>query len=158
DAPDDKIVAHIVPLETFSPAWAINNGMLYVSTSRANVQAAIDNADKNGALTDNPIFKSLYKTLAQDPVSTASFINFPKLAAEMNADVDDFIKTQNPLHPDDPIQYQLPAIASINPNLTPALRVTWADAAGWHLKSVGPFPLSTNLGPQNFILQFLIAK
>ena len=158
DAPDDKIIAHILPLETFAPSWAISNGSLYVSTTKAGLQSAIDDAGKKGPITDNPAFKSLYKSLGQDPVSSFSFIDFPKVASEMDDAVAEAIKTQKAETPDSPITYKLPSATAINPNLSPGLRVSWTDVQGWHLKTVGPFPLSTNLGPQSFVMQTLINR
>ena len=40
------------------------------------------------------------------------------------------------------IPYTLPPLEAITPNLSPYLKVSWTDAAGFHAKSIGPFPVS----------------
>jgi len=151
DAPDDKTTVHILTLPDVTPTWAIHDDMLYIALNKSAIQHAIDDATKNGTILDNPTFAALRKKLGQDQISSFEFLDTQKVAPE-EYDIVKELLAKTGAHS----SYTLPPVEEINANLTPYLKVGWTDAAGYHLKSIGPFPLSGEiLSPQFLTMQHL---
>jgi hypothetical protein len=151
DAPDDKTTVHILTLPDITPTWAIHGDMLYIALNKSAIQHAIDDAPKNGTILDNPTFAALRKKLGQDQITSFEFLDTQKIAPEDYEIVKELLGTAG-----EHLSYTLPPVEQISPNLTPYLKVAWTDAAGYHLKSIGPFPLSGEiLSPQFLTMQHL---
>jgi len=149
DAPDDKITAHILTLPLASPAWAIQGDVLYVGISKSAVQHAIDNGATAGSITANPTFAALRKKLGNQQMSGFGYLDLPKVAPEDYDVIKELLAEWS-------VPYTLPPLAALTPHLTPYLKVSWTDAAGFHVKSLGAFPFSGDvLSPYQVTVQKL---
>ena len=152
DAPDEKVTAHVIAFPEASPAWAIRDDVLYVGISKAAVQHAMDNAATAGSITENPTFAALKKELGADQISGFDYLDLPKVAPEEYPMLQHLLTELK-------VPYTLPPLEAIAPNLSPYLKVAWTDAAGYHAKSIGPFPFSgVVLSPYQVNMQNLQAN
>ncbi|MGN6370479.1 MAG: DUF3352 domain-containing protein [Phycisphaerae bacterium] len=135
DAPNDKITAHILSFPEASPAWAIRGDVLYVGISKAAIEHAIQNAANGGSIAENPAFAGLKGKLGVDQISGFDYLDLPKVAPEEYPIVQHLVAEMK-------TPYTLPPLQAITPHLTPYLKVSWTDGAGYHAKSLGPFPFS----------------
>jgi hypothetical protein len=149
DAPDDKITAHLLTLPQASPAWAIQGDVLYVGISKSAVQHAIDNGKAGGGIAENPAFAALRKQLGDQQMSGFGYLDLPKVAPEDYDVIKGLLEEWN-------VPYTLPPLAALSPHLTPYMKVSWTDAAGFHVKSIGSFPFSGDiLSPYQVTVQKL---
>ena len=75
------------------------------------------------------------KKLGADQISGFDYLDLPKIAPEEYPLLQHLLAELK-------VPYTLPPLEAIAPNLTPYLKVAWTDAAGYHAKSIGPFPFS----------------
>jgi prepilin-type processing-associated H-X9-DG protein len=115
------------------------------------VEAAAEHvATKAKSILDNEDFVAVRKRLGDVPASGLSFANLPKTAPDGYQEILLVARTYlgfADLFGADTPALVLPPIRKIMPHLSPAGSVSWTDAAGWHAKSVSPFPGSTALTP-----------
>ncbi len=156
-APNDKTMAHMVPLGTFSPTWAVANGVLYFSLDKQGVESAIAAAGKT-TIMDNATFAGMMKKTGRDAVSTFNYADMAALVPELYTLAGNALEEQRIKNPDKAPDYTLPPLAAIVHDLTPALSETWADKDGWHLKAAGPFFGAGSGWPTQVVVQLKIKE
>jgi prepilin-type processing-associated H-X9-DG protein len=131
-----------------SPSWAIKDGYLYMSLYPQNVASAAARTGSGKSIVESEAYQSLQKRLGVDKATAVSFTDLPKTAGASYQSLlmlfratgvgDMFgVKVPEPL---------LPPLSAILPHLAPSGSASWVDEAGWHHKSVSPFPGSGMLG------------
>jgi prepilin-type processing-associated H-X9-DG protein len=147
----DGTTLHHLTSPIVSPAWAVRDGNLYMGLYPQVVEAAAAHvAGKGKSILENEDFVAVRKRLGDVPASGVSFANLPKTAPDGYQEILLVMRTYlgfADLFGADTPALVLPPIRKIMPELTPAGSVSWTDAAGWHAKSVSPFPGSTALTP-----------
>lgn len=142
---------HSFAVPLVSPTWAVKDGNIYLGLYPQVVEAAVEQvAAKNKSILENEDFVAVRKRLGDVPASGMTFANLPKTAAEgyqeilmvarMYQGFADMFGADTPA-------MLLPPLRKIMPHLSPAGSASWTDAAGWHSKSVSPFPGATALTP-----------
>ncbi len=135
-----------------SPAWSIQNGNLYAGLYPQVVEAAADHVTAKGkSILDNAAYLAMVKKLGAPSVTSVTFLDLPKTAAESypmlllvsraSLGFADLMGGQSP-------PLVIPPLRKILPHLTQAGSVAWLDDAGWHLRSTEPFPGSQMFGGQ----------
>jgi hypothetical protein len=157
-APNDKVTAHVLALETMSPTWAIADGVLYFSMRKEGVQQAVDEAGKKGTLLDNAGFAALKKKLGAENLTSFGYVDMTAMAPDIYAWAGEMLKEAKKSHADEIGTYTLPPLATLMPHLAPELQGSWVDKDGWHFKSVGPLPLTEVIGPQGVIFRGLMDR
>ena len=162
--PLDKVVAHTINLPNIQPTWAINEGTLFISASSAGVQSAVEFAGKpKDSLLDNADFAALRKKLSVEKFSSFMFYDLRKTAPEIYEMASQGIAKAEAQDPAKKLPLALPPFDKLKPHLGAGLDVYWSDEAGFHMRGIGPFPLSNALTPnglleigaaQNAITQF----
>ena len=134
-----------------SPTWAVKDGNLYVGLYPQVVEAAVEQVSgRNKSILDNADFVAVRKRLGNVPASAVTFANLPKTAPDGYQEIlmigRLYFGMADLFGADTPAML-LPPLRKIMPHLAPAGSASWTDAAGWHARSVSPFPGSTALTP-----------
>jgi prepilin-type processing-associated H-X9-DG protein len=142
---------HHFAIPVVSPSWAIKDGNLYLGLYPQVVEGAVEQVGaRNKSILENEDFIALRKRLGDQQASGMSFINLPKTAPDGYQEVmmamRIYLGFADMFGADTPAML-LPPLRKIMPHLSPAGGVSWSDAAGWHSKSVEPFPGSEMLTP-----------
>ena len=142
---------HHFAIPVVSPSWAIKDGNLYLGLYPQVVEGAVEQVGaRNKSILENEDFIALRKRLGDQQASGMSFINLPKTAPDGYQEVmmamRIYLGFADMFGADTPAML-LPPLRKIMPHLSPAGSVSWSDAAGWHSKSVEPFPGSEMLTP-----------
>jgi prepilin-type processing-associated H-X9-DG protein len=138
------LTIHYLAIPVIAPAWAIKDGNLYVALYPQVVAGAAEHvAGKGRSILENEAFQALRKRLGGQAVTAVSFYDLPKTAADGYQDVlmlsrayfgaIDLYGARTPA-------LVMPPLAKLMPHVTPAAGVGWVDKAGWHWRSVAPFP------------------
>jgi hypothetical protein len=132
-------------LPFFSPSWTIKDGNLYVALQPQLVASAVAGGGKGGSILENETFTAARKRLGGENAGSISYINLQETVTSsyattlamtrMGLGFADMFGVQAP-----PII--LPPLHKLREHLGPASSATWTDDAGWHMKSVSPFPAS----------------
>ena len=144
------LTIHYLAIPFVAPSWAIKNGNLYVGLYPQVISGAVEHAGRGGkSILDNPDFAELRKRLGGANASSVSFTDLPKLTAEGYQEI--LMLTRTYLGMADLFGAKTPAmamptLAKLMPHVRPSAAVAWADAEGWHLKQISPFPGSDGLG------------
>jgi len=154
---------HYLGVPLVAPAWAMRNGNCYVALyPQVAAAAAASRADaKAKSILDNEQFLTLRKRLAADRVDVSAisgvqFMDLPRTAAEsyqtllavcrLYMGMGDLFGVPAPA-------MAVPPLDKLLPHLAPAGSISWVDAAGWHCRSLTPFPGATMLaGQQNLLI------
>ncbi len=135
----------------FTPAWCFFDHNLYVGLYPQSVLAAVQAAGRSGSsMEQNPSYASLLQRLGKhgSPVS----LSYHDLPRDVSDDYSGLLMLSRLGLGMLDIRSGLPSPAMVIPSLS-ALRshldsagtVSWYDAAGWHWRSVSPFPGSSLL-------------
>lgn len=158
-APLEGVTVHTLVMPNGQPTWAIDEGMLFVATSPAAVQAAIEGlAAGKGSIAENAEFAALRKKLGVEKMSSFSFYDLSKTAPELYELASQGMARAMAANPERKLPLSLPPIDKLKPHLGAALDVYWSDEAGWHMKGVGPFPLSSVLSTNGLMMQGLMQR
>ena len=150
-APWDKVTAHIMPLQNFSPCWAVNDGVFLFSLSLQGLQSALDMTGGNKpSILDNPQFLAARNKLGRENFAAFSYADLEKSAPETYELVQRVLTTAQARSPGVP-SYALPPLGRITPALGPALKVSWTDAEGYHAAETSPFPMARYLSPGAYV-------
>jgi prepilin-type processing-associated H-X9-DG protein len=130
-------------LPFFSPSWTIKDGNLYIALQPQLVASAAAGAGKAGSILDNPTFTATRKRLAVENAANVSYIDLRETVtssyattlamARLGLGFADMFGMQAP-------PMVLPPLHKLREQLGPASSATWTDDAGWHMKSITPFP------------------
>ncbi|HMB95994.1 MAG TPA: hypothetical protein VKK61_08150, partial [Tepidisphaeraceae bacterium] len=137
-------------LPIVAPAWTINNGNLYFGLYPQTAAAAARWTTLNQpSILDNEKFVALQKRLGVSNACSVSFYDLPAtisngavyqqwLVIDRYCGFGDLFGLTLP----EPL---LPMMNILQQHLSPAGSAAWVDAAGYHSKSISPFPGSTLL-------------
>lgn len=148
---------HYLGFPLITPAWAVQNGNLYLALYPEIVAAAVAHVPgKSKSIATNPAYAGLTKRLGEHPVSSFGFIDLPRLAPENYSSwlmVSHLANAADLFGVPAPIMI-LPPMDKLLSHLTAAGDVSWTDADGLHVRGLTPFPGSEIFAenPTNFLL------
>lgn len=130
-----------------TPSWAIRDNLLCFGLFPQTVAGALDAAAAQadgGSILDNPDFQRIGQQLGDVAATSISFADLPRTAERNYGTL--LLLAQlymgfADLAGGDGQPLLLPPIARLKPHLTPAGRIAWVDEAGWHARTIGPFPM-----------------
>jgi Protein of unknown function (DUF3352) len=146
-AKQGDLTIHYFAIPVIAPAWAIKDGNLYIGLYPQVVSGAASHVSKNGpSILQSPAFQALRQRLSdrgQTQITGFEFTDLPRVTADGYQEV--LMLTRAWLGTADLFGAKtpalvLPTLANLKPLLKPSGAVYWADKAGWHYKSVSPFP------------------
>lgn len=130
-----------VPL--FTPAWAIQDGYLCMGLYPQVAASAAEQIVAGGkSILDNKSFVSLREHLHGQQASSIRFMDLPATAGDSYgswraiASIDQIADLFGVASP----PTLIPPLKDLMDHLSAAGQVSWTDAAGWHVRSVSPFP------------------
>ncbi len=136
------MTVNYVGMPFVSPCWGIKDGKLYAGLFPQVIGAASRQGGERSILDNADYQKMVQRLNVQKPTSIA-FLNLPATApqayqtalvlARMGLGMADMWGVKSP----EPV---LPALDLLLQHLTPAAEVSWVDDAGWHRKTISPFP------------------
>lgn len=137
------LTLHFLAVPLVTPTWAVKDGNLYVAFYPQAVSAAADFvASKGPSILENEEFVAVRKRLGGENASGVSFLDLVKatpnnyggwVAVSRIIGFGDLFGVPSPV-------LMLPPLNKLMSNLGPSASVEWTDAAGWHMKTVCPFP------------------
>ena len=145
---------HYLAVPVVAPTWTVKDGNLYLGLFPQVVAGAIDNTTAGKSILDNPDFQAVRQRLGAQATGTSitgfSFANLPQTAPDGYQELmlisRIYLGFADIFGADTPPMV-LPPLKKILPHLVPAGSVSWVDQAGWHHKSVTPFPGAGALTP-----------
>ncbi len=130
-----------VPLIT--PSWAIQDGYLCIGLYPQIVAAAAEQiAGKGKSILDNQDFAALRQQLDGGKAASIQYMDLRATAPDaypswrVLASLDQFADVVGVTSP----PTLMPPLKQLMEHLSPAGQASWADAAGWHMRSLSPFP------------------
>ena len=154
ETPAAGTTIHYLAVPFVAPAWAVKGGNVYFGFYPQTAAAAVEAADRKGpSIADRPEYADLLRRLGDHPAETVSFQDLTPTAptayssllstARLYLGVADLYGVPTPA-------MVVPPLAKLTAELDPAGSVSWSDAAGWHAKSLAPFPGSESLGASDY--------
>ena len=141
-----------------APAWAIQDGTLYVGLYPQFIASAAREARQSGkSILDNPAFVKLRGQFDAKQIAGLSFNDLPK-SAELGSGYQALVSLVRLLGVVDMFGGELPEpvvppLHVIRPLLSVSGSVSWLDDEGYHVESRSPFPGSELLSEQGLIAQ-----
>jgi hypothetical protein len=142
------VTLHYLAVPLVTPTWAVKDGNLYLAFYPQTVIGAAEFASSGKpSILQNDSFIALRKRLAVDNADGVAFSDLPRVAPTSYGDwvaltrlvgFGDIFGVKSPL-------LIMPPMDKLMAELDVAGAASWADDAGFHLKSVSPFPGSTAL-------------
>jgi hypothetical protein len=154
---------HYFAAPALSPAWAIKDGTLYFAMYPQSVAAAIQRQSDGQSILDNPEYQHGQSNLGSDHPDFAkldgfTFVDLSRtipqsygswlFASQLYVGLGDLFGLQSP-------PMVLPPLDTILAQIEPAGSISWTDDAGFHMKTVSPFPGSEMLGADNAAAGYL---
>jgi prepilin-type processing-associated H-X9-DG protein len=149
---------HYVTIPFVSPSWTIKDGMLYAGLYPQVVAAAIEGTSSRKSILENQQFAALRKRLGVEKATGISYADLPRtaedgyqmilLASQAGLGLAEIFGIKTP-------PMVIPPLSKIRPHLAPAAGCCWVDDAGWHAKSVSPFPGSELMASQGASMAIL---
>lgn len=152
----DGMTLRTLGIPFVAPTWSVHEGNLYVGLFPQTVLAAgarVAGGGNSGgdSILDNDAYLALRDRLGGGDASAVVFVDLPRTAegSYQNLVMLSQVGTgMLAMFGADPVPTLLPPFAKIRPLLSPVGQVAWSDDAGYHCRSVSPFPGSAMLGPQ----------
>jgi prepilin-type processing-associated H-X9-DG protein len=142
------VALHYLAVPLVTPTWAVKDGNLYFALYPQSVIGAAEfAASGKPSVLQNELFISLRKRLGVDNAAGIAFYDLPRMAPTTYGEwvalsrlvgFGDLFGVKSPL-------LLMPPMDKLMAELDAAGAVSWTDDAGFHLKSVSPFPGSTAL-------------
>jgi len=151
------IQIHYFAAPALSPAWAIKDGTLYFAMYPQSIAAAIQRQSGAQSILDNPQYQHVQSILGSDHPDFAkldgfTFVDLSRtipdsygswlFSSQLYLGLGDLFGLQSP-------PMVLPPLDTILAQIEPAGSISWTDDAGFHMKTVSPFPGSEMLGADN---------
>ena len=134
---------HFLGLPAVSPAWAVQNGNLYIALYPEVVAAAASHvAEMGDSIAENPAFMELAKKLGEHPVASFQFVDVPRLAPNTYPTwmvISHFAGIGDILGVPAPVMI-LPPLGKLMPYLSANGQIAWSDAVGVHVHAISSFP------------------
>ena len=148
---------HYLATPLFSPAWAIRDGSWYWGLFPDVVAAAMKRPAGGPSIRDNPAYQQVMKELGSpNQVQSFTFADLPKtvpltyqalvMVSRLYGGLGDLAGMETPA-------ILLPSLDVLEAQTEPAGAISWVDDAGFHAKSIAPYPgaqglaASDSLGP-----------
>jgi len=146
----DGTTLHFAATPFITPAWAIKDGTLYIGFYPQVVDSAFSRPTGSKSIKDNPSFQGVMQALgAPSQYSSFGFIDLPKtmpdayqsclMISRLYLGMGDMANMQSP-------PLVLPTLSKLLAETEPAGSVSWSDDAGFHMKSIEPFPGAAGIG------------
>ncbi len=139
-----KVRYWAIPL--FSPSWTIKDGNIYAALQPQIAASAAAAGGKGTSILDNPAFAAARKRLGKDGGAGAGSMSYVDLQetitssyattlalTRMGLGFADIFGVEAP-----PIV--IPPLDKLHAHLGTAAAAAWTDDAGWHSRSISPFP------------------
>ncbi len=146
---------HYVALPVVSPSWTIKDGYLYAALFPQTLVPAAAQPGAGSSILDCPEFVALRKRLGAENASGMSYADLPRsieqgyqlwlMGSQLATGMADIFGVKTP-------PMVVPPLAKLKTHMTPAAAFSWTDDAGWHSKSLSPFPGSELLGSPGGII------
>jgi hypothetical protein len=148
---DNGMTLNTLGIPFVAPTWSVHDGKLYVGLFPQTVMMAGDRARAGGpTILDNERFQAVMARLDGGEVTSIVYTDLPSTAEDAYQNMVMLTQIGSgmlAMFGGDSVPL-LPPYARIEPLLTPTGQVAWADDAGYHSRSISPFPGSVLLGPQ----------
>lgn len=153
----DGATLHTLTLPFVSPTWAVIDGRLIVGFSPQTITAAVEHTQTPEAAllaARQHVFERLLDRMPHAHKATnLRFSDYERTAANAYSGYAMGLgllgmQAQGDL-PFNPAEL-LPPLADFTPYLSPGASVSWVDDAGYHRRSIMPFPGATMLSPDAF--------
>ena len=142
----DGMTVHYLAVPLVSPSWVVHDGNLYVSLFPQVAAAAAQHvAHKDPSIAQNEGWQAIGQRMKVTGAAGFEFMDLPRTAPDAYgawlfishlAGFGDLFGVKSP-------PLILPPLSKLQEFLTPAGSVSWADADGFHMRSIEPFPGST---------------
>jgi prepilin-type processing-associated H-X9-DG protein len=140
----DGTHVHYMATPLISPAWAIKDGTLYISTYPQLAVASFSRPADAPSILDNPDWQRIRKTLGgPDAISEFQFMDLPRtlpagyqstlMLSRLVLGGSDLLGAQSPA-------LVVPTLDKIMAQTEPGGSIGWSDDAGMHVRSIMPFP------------------
>lgn len=151
----DGMTLRTLGIPFIAPTWSVHEGKLYVGLFPQTVLAAgaraAGGSSGGDSILDNDAYLAMRDRLGGGEASAVVFADLPRTAEGSYQNLVMLSQMGTgmlAMFGADPVPTLLPPFAKIQPLLSPAGQVAWSDDAGYHCRSVSPFPGSAMLGPQ----------
>ena len=138
-----KLSVHYFGVPMVSPAWTIQNGVLYMALYPQVAVSAAESALAGGpSILENPTIVEARKRLGKTPAGF-EFMDLPATAGDGYGTA--LLLSRYALGFADMAGVQaptmfIPPLHKLQPLLAPSISVSWSDDAGWHKRGTEPFP------------------
>jgi prepilin-type processing-associated H-X9-DG protein len=142
----DGMTIHYLAVPLVSPSWVVHDGNLYVALFPQVAAGAARHASEHGpSILKSKAFAQVRDRLGQQNPASFEFMDLPRTAPDAYGawlfvsripGIADLFGIKSP-------PMLMPELSKLLSHLSPAGRVGWADAQGFHMKSIEPFPGST---------------
>ncbi|MGD0462682.1 MAG: DUF3352 domain-containing protein [Tepidisphaeraceae bacterium] len=141
---------HFLAIPVLSPSWAIKDGTLYIGCFPQMVVSAMDRPADAKSIPDNSDFQAVLQKLnAPQAFSSFGYVDLPKTLpgsyqlclaiSRLYLGMGDLFGAQSP-------PMIVPPLNKILAEMEPAGAVGWSDDAGFHFRTIEPFPGANGLG------------
>ena len=138
-------MAHLVTTPVGTGAWAVKDGVLYVSGGKTGIEQALKVAGKG--LAADPKFIALKAKLGQQDIGGFAYSDLnlvgPGYYNAMTSTIKQLTEMQGIQMAD------MPSFDLLKPYMGAGLSVWWTDAAGIHAAETGPFPGWSGINPMS---------
>ncbi len=151
---DNGMTLNTLGIPFIAPTWSVHDGKLYVGLFPQTVMMAGDRARAGGpTILDSERFQAVMTRLDAGGAGASSsvYTDLPRTAGDAEQDMVMLTQIGSGLlamFGGDSVPILLPPFARIQPLLKSTGQVAWSDDAGYHSRSISPFPGSVMLGPQ----------
>ncbi|HSU67274.1 MAG TPA: H-X9-DG-CTERM domain-containing protein [Tepidisphaeraceae bacterium] len=142
----DGMTVHYLAVPFVSPSWVVHDGNLYVALfPQVAAGAARHVSQKGPSIAQNEGWQAISQRMKVQNPAGIQFMDLPKTAPDAYgawlfishlAGFGDLFGVKSP-------PLILPELGKLQQFLAPAGSVSWADAEGFHVRSIEPFPGST---------------
>jgi prepilin-type processing-associated H-X9-DG protein len=142
---------HYLAVPVVAPAWAVKDGNIYfafypqVLASAAKIPAA------GSSILDNDKYQAMKKRLGGQAPVAVSFSDLPRTIGPAYANlmmVTRFVQGMSDLFGIDAPPMLIPPLDVLERHVSIAGSTSWIDAAGWHGKSLSPYPGAEFVGTE----------
>ncbi len=137
------LTIHSLAVPIVRPSWAIKDGVLYAGLYPQLIASAVAVETTDGqSILDNASFRAVRGKLAAGEVTAIRYADLARTAPAMYPTyllLSNYIGFADLFGVASP-EMLMPPLGVLLKHLGPAGSVSWMDDAGWHMRSVSPFP------------------
>jgi hypothetical protein len=144
ESPNEKVTAHLITTPVGTGAWAVKDGVLYISGGKAGLEQAV--SAKGAGVSGDASFKALQAKLGQQQVGGFAYCDLTKVGPGYYGAIKD--AATQAMQQQGKEMPELPGFEKLKPYMGAGLSVWWMDEAGLHMSETGPFPGWNAVNPQ----------